>query len=154
MVTLRLHDKRHTVHGRQCADHTPRQPVGEQHYLGRRGRISDPIQLDTHMLHNAIPNVQLSEAFLPVAHGPTVHAHQSVTDIPHHRPSPPNFSQLAALSCFEVCFSNRQQRLHALNLPFSCLHSMCDAAGGQHPSRKLRRDAARLSTSPDTKLTT
>ena len=43
-------------------------------------------------------------------------------------------------------FSNRQQRIHALNLSFSCLRSLCDAAGGQHPSRKPCRDAGRLST--------
>ena len=53
---------------------------------------------------------------------------------------------------FEKPLPNRQQRLRALNSSFSCLHSLCDAVGGQHPSRKPRRDAGRLSTTPDTNI--
>ena len=102
-VTLRPHDKRHTVNGRLCADHTPRQPVRQQHCLTR---ISHPIHPDAQVLRNAVANVQLSEALrrtcLPVAHGPTVPVQQSMTDIPHHRPSSPNLSQLAVLSRLKV----------------------------------------------------
>ena len=69
-------------------------------------RISHPIHPDAHVLRNAVANVQLSEALgrmcLPVAHGPTVPVQQSMTDILHHRPSSPNLSQLAVLSCLKV----------------------------------------------------
>ena len=58
--TLRPHDKRRTVHGGQCADHTPCQPVGEQHCLGRRARITHHIQLDAHVLCNAAPMSSLA----------------------------------------------------------------------------------------------
>ena len=37
-----------------------------------------------------------------VAHGPAVPVHRSVTDIPHHRPPAPSFSELAVLSCLKV----------------------------------------------------
>ena len=56
--TLRPHDERRTVHGGQCADHTPCQPVGEHHCLGRRARITH--QLDAHVLCNAAPMSSLA----------------------------------------------------------------------------------------------
>ena len=71
-----------------------------------------------------------------------------------HPASSPTSAKLpgtCSVIMFESPLPNRQQRLHALNSSFSCLHSLCDAAGVQHPSRKPRRDAGRLSTSPDTK---
>ena len=53
-------------------------------------------------------NVQLSEALrrtcLPVADGPTVHAHQSVTLVhPASSPVGAKLLELVALSCFGVC---------------------------------------------------
>ena len=48
-----------------------------------------------------------------------------------HPASSPVSAKLLATCCvimFRSLFSNRQQRLHALNLSFSCLHSLCDAA--------------------------
>ena len=70
--------------------------------------MSHPIQLETHVLRNAVPNVQLSEALrrtcLPVAHGPTVHVHRSVTLVhPASSPVSAKLLELVALSCFEVC---------------------------------------------------
>ena len=48
---------------------------------------------------------------------------------------------------------NGQQRLQGLVLilSFGCLHSLYNAVGWQHFTRKPRRGAGRLSTSPDTK---
>ena len=58
------------------------------------------------MLRNSVANVQLSETLrrtcLAVSHGPVVPVHQSVTDIPHHRPPAPNFSELAVVSCLKI----------------------------------------------------
>ena len=98
-VTLRPHDKRHTVHGRQCTDHTPRQPVGEQHCLGRRARITHHIQLDAHVLHNAAPMSSLARqsgerACLSPTARPFMVTKAWHWYIPHHRPSSPNFSNL------------------------------------------------------------
>ena len=52
---------------------------------------------------------------------------------------------------FRSPLTNGHQRLQPLNLPSRCLHSLCNAVGGQHSRRKPRRGAGRLSTTPDTK---
>ena len=58
---------------------------------------------------------------------------------------------IAVFGCKKSPLTSRHHRLQVFNLTFHCPHSLCNAVGGQHPSRKPRRDAGRLSTSPDTK---
>ena len=95
--TLRPHDERRTVHGGQCADHTPCQPVGEHHCLGRRARITH--QLDAHVLCNAAPMSSLARhsgerACLSPTARPFMLTKAWHWYIPHHRPSAPNFSNV------------------------------------------------------------
>ena len=65
----------------------------------------------------------------------------------------PITDKLLATDCFafQRSLTNCQQRLHALNLPFHRLHSLCNAVGRQHSPRKPPRGAGRLLTSPDKK---
>ena len=77
---------------------------------------------------------------------------EGVTGLTHYRPSAKLISQLL----YSVIKKSVDEspppstKVQVLNLTCHCPHSLCIAVGGQHPSRKPRRDAGRLSTSPDT----
>ena len=101
---------RQTTHGPRrtmCRSHFP--PTSRRATLPRKARQNNaPHPTGRTRVTQCRSNVQLSEALrrtcLPVAHGPTVHAHQSVTLVhPASSPVSAKLLERVAYSCFGVC---------------------------------------------------
>ena len=110
---------------RQTATHGPRQAITPDNVQmtlpANQSESNIASRTRTHTCY-AIYSSNVSEALgrtcLPVAHGPTVYAHQSVSDTGTSRiiARQRQTSRTCCLIMFRSLFSNRQQRLRALNL--------------------------------------
>ena len=98
---------------RQTATHGPQQAISPDNVQmtlpANQSESNIASRARTHTCYAICSsNVQLREALgqtcLPVAHGPTVYAHQSVTLVhPASSPVSAKLLELVALSCFGVC---------------------------------------------------